>query len=209
MRLTWLAESVFLSVVVSLALAVAGAGCGGDDGGAAIDAAVHDTAVAIDASAPDGGGTGSVCGGKAGLTCDAEHYCDHTDNGCGFDDGQGTCQPRPPDCPQGQTPTCGCDGTVYDSPCAAATAGVDVNDYNGCTPPLDTFRCGHLFCAAGTEYCQRGVSDVGGYADDWACVAIPAACNPGALDCACLADEPCGAWCTQDGTDFTLTCPGG
>jgi hypothetical protein len=198
MRLAWL---------VSLSFLVA---CGGSDDGGAIDAHWdQDDAPHLDATPPDGGGTGTICGGKGGLTCDATHYCEWTDNSCGGADGTGTCQPRPTGCPDPiYVPTCGCDNVIYGGACDAAAAGADVNVYNFCTPPADTFACGQLFCATGQQYCQRQLSDVGGYADDYACLSLPGACGA-TPDCACLAAEPCGNACEVTGDGLRLTCPGG
>jgi len=48
-------------------------------------------AASIDASGADAlGGTGTTCGGFANVPCDATHYCDFRNNGCGGDDSTGT-----------------------------------------------------------------------------------------------------------------------
>ncbi len=192
--------------------------CGDDDdGGGAIDAAVAiDAATAIDADpggpdaagGPDagGGGTGAACGGLGNPRCAATHYCVYPDRGCGFDDGTGTCQPRPDICDDSLRPVCGCDGTVHSNSCDAASLGVDLSQVGGCTTPEGRFDCGEQFCSDDVEYCQRQVSDIAGFADDFACRSMPLDCT----DCACLTGEPCGDMCSVDGAgNVTLTCPGG
>jgi hypothetical protein len=158
-------------------------------------------------SAPDAqGGTGATCGGLANLTCDATHYCDFRNNGCGGDDSTGTCMPRPDLCPSGLQ-VCGCDRVIYLGECLAASAGTDVADDGFCTPPQNDFACGHVFCDPATQYCEETLDDTGG-ANNYVCIDLPAACN-GTGSCACLAGETCGTQCSATGTGFTLTCPGG
>ena len=183
------------------------AACGGADENLPGDDAPDHDAAAIDAATTDGA-TGSVCGGFGGLPCPESHYCDYPTNGCGVDDGSGTCMPRPELCKPLEEPVCGCDGTVYATDCAAAVAGQDVSAYAGCTPPDGDFACGHRFCDAATEYCQRSVSDVIGIPDDWTCLPLPAGCGA-SPDCDCLDGEPCGTMCSATGDGFRLTCPGG
>ncbi len=189
MRLpTSLLSAALASLVISLAA------CGGGDAGS---------------GGPDGGGSGAACGGFAGLTCGATEYCDYGANTCGAADEQGTCQARPTSCNDIYQPVCGCDGVVHGNACDAASAGSDVSDWEGsCTAPLDTFACGHRFCAAGTEYCQVFGSDIGGEPSGYECLGFPTSCG-GSPDCACLADVTCGDECTGEGTDLTVTCPGG
>lgn len=164
---------------------------------------------------PDGGGggidaspPGAACGGLGGVVCGPTEYCDYGEDDCGADDGQGTCQPRPFGCPDLYFPTCACDGMVYGNSCDAAAAGYDINNW-GCTAPPGQFACGAHFCNHGLDYCQRQVSDVAGYPDEYQCIALPAACGATAT-CPCLAAEPCGTNCTTGAPgDLTLTCPGG
>lgn len=160
-----------------------------------------------DAPGPDGGGDGAFCGGIAGLQCDDAHYCDFRANGCGGDDSGGTCMPRPPECAIGPD-VCGCDGAIYQGECAAASAGVDLDDRGTCAPSGNTFACGHLFCQPMNEYCQVSLDDTGG-ANFYQCIPNPGACPDVGANCTCLAGESCGTSCAQTGTGFTLTCPGG
>jgi hypothetical protein len=106
-------------------------------------------------------------------------------------------------------PTCGCDGTVYSSDCDAASAGVDINLLGGCTPPAGMFSCGAGFCQLATQYCEVQVSDVASIPSSFSCKDIPSTCST-IPNCACLANEPCGALCKGDAaTGLTATCPGG
>lgn len=161
-------------------------------------------------SSSGAGGAGPMCGGFGGATCPPDSFCDYANDNCGGDDGTGTCLAKPSACPELYIPTCGCDGVVYDSPCMANGAGVDVSNLGGCTAPAGTFACGWTFCNA-DQYCQRAVSDVGGEPDYYSCLSLPAACQMGAdPSCVCLAGEPCGGMCTQDAAGgMTVTCPGG
>lgn len=160
----------------------------------------------VDGGASDGD-AGVICGGSAGQTCGANEYCDYPDALCGSGV-TGTCQQRPSACSFILDPVCACDGITYDNDCEAAQAGEDVSSTGICPPPVGGFACGDTFCMEGTAYCERQSTDVAGTADSYACKPRPAACNdmPG---CACLADEPCGASCTEDEGNFILTCIGG
>ena len=139
------------------------------------------------------------------VPCAAGEYCDYPDDRCG-QGMAGTCKPKPTGCDLLYAPVCSCDGSVAGNACAAMAGGTDVNKNGGCTPPMDTFACGDVFCAFGSEYCLRGVSDVGGEPDSYGCKPLPAQCQ----SCSCVANGPCGDWCeaAADGS-LTLTCPGG
>lgn len=52
----------------------------------------------------------------------ANQFCNR-DNNCG---GEGVCEIRADNCPDKQSPTCGCDGKVYESPCMAHVFGVSI-----------------------------------------------------------------------------------
>lgn len=151
-------------------------------------------------------GGGSLC--LDAFACDVGAWCDFPDNLCGA--GQpGTCRGVPQGCNDLFRPTCRCDGVIAANPCEGQSAGFDASENGACVPPLDTFACGDTFCGVGAAYCQRGVSDVGGEPDSYACVPAPNACTAG-IDCACLAMEPCGFSCSDaGGGEVTLTCPGG
>jgi hypothetical protein len=97
---------------------------------------------------------------------------------------------------------------VYDNGCFAQGAGVDENLFGNCTPPGGLFACGSHFCQLNSEYCEIGISDVGGEPNTYTCKALPVC--PATPDCACLANEPCGFMCDGNATSgLTLTCPGG
>jgi hypothetical protein len=71
--------------------------------------------------------TGEACGGITGVMCPAGFYCEKPQGQCLETlDGVGTCQPRPTVCAEGAAPVCGCDGRTYETPCAAAQAGVSI-----------------------------------------------------------------------------------
>lgn len=176
------------------------------------DPTVSTTATSTDTDPTDTDPTDTTTDTGGGCeSCDAGEYCDWALNGCGtsrFD--EVVCTPIPDGCPAvEEDPVCGCDGVVYSGACAAALLGVDVDVEGDCTAPAGTFQCGYGFCDPTTSYCQRSVSDIGGYPDGWSCVDLPAGCSE-TPDCACLADEPCAFDCseTKDG-GLLLTCPGG
>ncbi|MFO0762504.1 MAG: hypothetical protein U0359_39055 [Byssovorax sp.] len=160
-------------------------------------------------SGGSGGNSGGPCGGKMGLACPGNEYCDYPDDICGAADGTGTCTPRPQGCPDIYQPTCACDGMVYSSPCDAAAAGKDVNNNGGCAAPPGLFPCGPGFCNKTMEYCQKTLTDVGGTPDSYQCVPVPAGCGS-APSCGCLGNVPCGPSCVvvPDG-GLIVTCGGG
>jgi hypothetical protein len=153
-----------------------------------------------------------ICAPETGCSpsqpCSAAHYCDYPDDLCGAAE-LGKCTPKPQGCDLLYAPVCGCDGKVHGNDCAARSAGSDVSSTGGCTPPVGQFACGPIFCALGSQYCQHGVSDVGGIPDDYACKELPAGCGK-TPTCACLSAEPCGDWCASPALgEIRLTCPGG
>jgi hypothetical protein len=153
-----------------------------------------------------------ICGGdetcSPTMPCSSAEFCDYPDDLCGAG-ASGTCAPRPEGCEFLYAPVCGCDGAVHSNACAGQTTGSDVSATGGCAPPGGEFACGPLFCQTGSEYCLRGVSDVGGIPDQYECRPVPPDCGT-APSCACLANEPCGDWCeTLAPGAILLTCPGG
>jgi hypothetical protein len=150
-----------------------------------------------------------VCGGKGGIPCAADEYCDYPDKLCGNADGTGTCMPRPMGCLQYEQPTCGCDGMVYDNPCYANAAGVDVANDSRCKAPPGEFGCGAYFCQQAGYYCEMDGSDVANTPSAFSCKPLPAACGT-PPSCACLAGAMCGNLCAPTGDGgFRVTCPGG
>jgi hypothetical protein len=158
-----------------------------------------------------GGGPGSSCGGIAGTPCPTGYYCDFPDKLCGGNDNLGTCISAPPDKCAGDGEVCGCDGKVYPSTCAAELAGVDVSLQGFCKQPSGTFACGTHFCQLADEYCEIQGSDVGGWANGYACRKAPAVCMGAAPHCSCLAGVPCGSFsCSESSTGgASVLCPGG
>lgn len=157
-----------------------------------------------------GGGPSSTCGGFAGIKCPPGLYCEFSDKMCGGNDNLGTCLPPPPDKCGGDGQVCGCDGKVYPNTCAAELAGVDVSLQGFCKQPPGTFACGTHFCQLADEYCEVDSSDVGGYANGYACHKAPAICMGAVPHCSCLMGVPCGTLCKQSATGgVEVTCPGG
>lgn len=154
-----------------------------------------------------GGLPGTPCGD---FECDPTQYCDWPTNDCGNPGLDApTCTPDPDGCPAVEgDPVCGCDGVVYADDCAAAIAGVDVDESNPCTPPPELFACGFKFCDPATSYCQVSTSDIGGFPNGYGCVPLPAACGEGP-SCECLAEEPCARFSCEQDVGLTVVCPGG
>lgn len=175
--------------------------CGGSESG------TRDASIAEDGAID--GPPGVACGGRAGETCKPLEYCDFTDNNCGVADGAGVCKRRPDACPLNAaviaTPTCACDGRIYNGECEANSVGVDVNARGTCELAAGQFACGYLVCNLSREYCRREPHLTG--PEGFTCV--PLACT-GTPDCACLSKERCGNACTGDATQgLTLTCAPG
>ncbi len=159
------------------------------------------------------GGGGSVCGGKSGMTCDGESFCDFPNDACGNDDGVGTCVPRPDTCTDEELPTCACDGMVYSNPCGANAAGFDVS-IGGCTPPNGTFACGSQYCELASEACTQTPNDTPGPPEVYySCGPLPDACNLVAVpNCTCAAQlaTNCSGSCEVDASGGVVVhCPGG
>ena len=91
--------------------------CGADAAGVNID---HDGECAEE-----------VCGGIAGLPCDAGEFCKLALGECCCDF-QGVCTPVPDACPEIFTPVCGCDGVTYSNTCFADAEGVSVDHEGEC-----------------------------------------------------------------------------
>lgn len=88
------------------------------------------------------GGASLVCGGKIGMSCGPDEYCDFGSDpvACGAADGTGFCQPKPQGCPADCPGVCGCDGYFYCNECGAHAAGVDVSFDTACYTATDTYR---------------------------------------------------------------------
>jgi hypothetical protein len=67
------------------------------------------------------------CGGKTGLPCAGNEWCDFpTTAVCGANDALGVCRPRPSACPTTCPGVCGCDAKFYCNDCIAHASGFDV-----------------------------------------------------------------------------------
>jgi len=137
-----------------------------------------------------GGGCGGGCLGPgecySSSDCAADQYCLQQD--C-YPWGQ--CALIPGDCPADPSPACGCNGTAYDSSCAAAVAGQSAHlSLTECSDlPAGQFPCGAGFCSLADEYCRQGSDGA------LACLARPAECADDP-SCGCLAGEIGCGLCT-------------
>ena len=75
---------------------------------------------------------GAMCGGFAGITCDAGLRCSMEIGRCDVADDSGVCKPRPEACTREYAPVCGCDGKTYGNLCEAERADAKLMKLGEC-----------------------------------------------------------------------------
>jgi hypothetical protein len=123
------------SDVTSSQAATSGGGSGGGSGSGSGGASSASASSGADTGSGGAGGGGpTICGGKAGIPCEADAWCEFTPAGsCGNADMLGVCQPKPDGCDDDCPGVCGCDGVLYCNACYAHSKGVDISsDLGGC-----------------------------------------------------------------------------
>jgi hypothetical protein len=96
-----------------------------DGSGTADDGQRHEPGAAEESASSFVAGLPCVVGDD----CGRRFYCQYPDGQCG---GSGTCELRPRACTQILAPVCGCDDETYSNACAAAGAGISLQDTGEC-----------------------------------------------------------------------------
>lgn len=71
----------------------------------------------VGAGTADAAKQGQMCGGIAGIQCDAGLWCQMPTGQCAIPDGAGTCAKAPEICNQVFLPVCGCNGRTFSNDC--------------------------------------------------------------------------------------------
>lgn len=108
--------------------------CGCDAKTYGNECSAHAAGMTVSSSGECAPSSGKTCGGFTGAICDATEYCDWgtIPSLCGGDDATGKCTKRPTSCVPSDGIFCGCDGKIYESPCAAGAAGTGVRKNGPC-----------------------------------------------------------------------------
>jgi len=88
--------------------------------------------IAAAASSDRAAVVGAMCGGFAGIRCDAGLRCAMDIGRCDVADDSGICKPKPEICTREYMPVCGCDGKTYGNMCEAESADAKVSKLGEC-----------------------------------------------------------------------------